>query len=469
MIFVLGGLSLLVLWGGGALLLGLAGLRKPNAPTTPAAAFAAGVSLLALLGMLTVILGGHVTLLAGYALFTALAVAHLAWRPRPSWPSLPRLPTARPAGAVLAATALLLSLLGLAASRDRLLWDGWALWTFKARVLFLEGTLPPALLDPAGPYPWTQPSYPLALPLVHWWGYAHAGGAIPALASLAGAACLLFVPLLLWRSLKHSAGPLWAAAAAFGCAAFWPMTRYAIGGYADVLITLAMLGAVVDLDGGLDGGLDGRPGDGLDGARHGATGRYAIFLTLGTLAKNEGLALAAVGALAGLLALGTGARRARSARWLLAPFIAIAPWFLFTRLRGSGAVHLGTVPSPAEVWSRVPTLLGAFVDLVTSPAWLPLLLLFVCGLLARAARRGHRGGPAWSLVLGYFAIVQAVYLATPLELPWLLATSLDRVIGTMVPAVVFLSIREIRRLGDGSLRAANAAPPPAAPPAPVDS
>jgi hypothetical protein len=50
---------------------------------------------------------------------------------------------------------------------------------------------------------------------------------------------------------------------------------------------------------------------------------------------------------------------------------------------------------------------------------------------------------AWALVLGYLAVTQAVYLATPLELEWLLATTLDRIIGVMVPAAVFLCVREV--------------------------
>jgi hypothetical protein len=456
--------ALAVLWLAGALALSLASVRDARSPTAPAADLAAGVALLATLGMATIVAGGRIHPAGFYGVVAALVAAVAVRKVRRvrggggfGVRATRSAPATSGARAVLGAVAVVLALIAVAALTDRLVWDGWAFWTFKARALYLEGTMPAVLLDPDGPYPWTNPGYPLALPLVQWWAFHHAGGATPAAASFAGAMWLVFPPLLLWRGLRERAGELPAAAAALGAAAFWPLSLYAIGGTAEILMAVSCLGVVIELERG-------------PGRSPGGVARIAVFLTLAALAKNEGLALALVGAV--VTALSAPGRR-QSFLWLLAPFVALSPWFLSTRSQGAGSPHLGELPALLEMLARLPTLMAGLVDLAATRAWIGVSALLVVTLVAIAAswiraRRAvgttgsvgpageaggageavwaGRGRAAWAFVAGYLAMVMAVYIATPLELDWLLETSLERVMSVMVPAVAYLCLLSLAPL-----------------------
>lgn len=457
--------ALLALWLLGASALALAGARREEARTAGlevmATDFVAGVVILAGTGMTTIALGWRLSL-APYYMLIVLLVTAAARRRRANtfrsrsgrgggsggwahvvWPRSPR------AQLLLAGAGALLLLLALSASQDRLVWDGWAFWTLKARILFHEGTLPPATLAPTGPYPYAHPDYPLALPLLNWWLYRHAGSPAPELASLAGALWFATLPPLVWAALRRESGEGVAALSTFGMAAFWPLALYAAGGYADIVIALALLGVVIEVE-------RARRGD-----EPGSPIRLALYLTLAALAKNEGLALALIGTAVALVSMRSqGERRLRpyGARVLAArmsavprltllalPFLALAPWFILTRRLGLAPQHLaGAEPAIGEALARVPIVVVALGKLLLTRAWVPLPFLVMLALYA-AARRGRLVAPAgWAVVGGYGAVIFGVYLTTALELEWLLRTTLDRLVGGLVPAVVVLAIWELR-------------------------
>lgn len=87
--------------------------------------------------------------------------------------------------------------------------------------------------------------------------------------------------------------------------------------------------------------------------------------------------------------------------------------------------------------------LAALVKLLLSRAWVPLPFLVLTALYVALRRRRLEGGIGWGVVGAYAAAIGGVYLGTTLELKWLLQTTLDRMIGDLVPALVVLSLWEI--------------------------
>lgn len=421
--------SLAVLWILGAFTLAALGARPLDGVHAVATDFATGAAVLAGLGMAVIVLGFSLSLATFYALI--LALAGVVMRQRSLRPMRFILPDAPAANAALVCTALIIAFIVIASLHDRLWWDGWAIWTLKGRALFLDGTLPRALFS--GGYAFTHPGYPLAVPLVDWWSWRHAGMSTPATASFIGAMWFALLPALLWSGLRRRAGERIAALATLGMALFWPIPFYATGGTADVVIAVALLGAIVELDTALS----------LDDDR--ALTRCALFLTLGALAKNEGLAIAGVVvAMAVAAMLRQGELRVRRIAPLVAPFAAIAPWWVFVGTLDARE----TVLAPASLsvlGERIPVVVQHLGALATSIPWLPLPLLAALGVTA--ALRGSRNTlTGWLILWGYFCVVAGVYLLTPHDIVWLLSTSLARVLSVFVAPLVYLSVVSVHHV-----------------------
>lgn len=393
---------------------------------------ALGAVLLGSLGSLCVVTGIVLSpaLVYGIGATVLLLAAHRFSRD-------PARPRSRPAGmagsvpGIVTALALLVQL--ATATRDRLWWDGWAIWSLKARVLFLEGRLPAAMLVPDGRYGFTHPDYPLLLPLAQWWAFEHFGAPDAAAAAFLGACWSAAVVFSLWLLLRKQVGERLAASASLGLALFWPQYFFASGGTADVVIAFAMLGAVASLH------------QALSHARPERIWTTVVFICLGILSKNEGLALALVASIvvSGAILHGWwGARHHLVA--LLLPFLTAAPWMVWTHRNGLRPDHLSSRPSAAALFERMPPLADGVMTLATTLPWLPLFPLALLGLMAAVRQADIPLLAPWSIVLGYFAAVCYVYLQAPQDLTWLIATSLQRVLSGLVPAVVYLALVSTR-------------------------
>jgi hypothetical protein len=275
------------------------------------------------------------------------------------------------------------------------------------------------------------------------------------LPSVLGALWMAFLPLLLWRALRPLVGDLWAAGTAFSATAFWPITLHAVGGYAEIILILCVLAVTIEVTRGLGPGGSG------------SAGRVALFLTLAALSKNEGLALAALGApMTAFAAWRGGERRARHFLWPLLPFAALLPWMVFTRSLGLSPDQLGPGVGPGEMISRVPVILGRFLVQATERAWIGVTIIVLAGLTARALRRGGDATHVWLFFAGYLAVAGAVYLTTPQDVETLLNT-LYRILQVLVPAAIFLAIREVALLDREAVRESPAPGSPARQPVSV--
>lgn len=448
-------MALLALWALGTLALSLAGIRGDSGAEAVVNGFVAGVGLLAIVGTLTIISGFRLSISIVYALIVLLSVA--AWRRGRLVVARSRLPRDRVALVILVLVALVALTIMAAATRDQLWWDGWAIWAFKARVLVNDGTLPSRFLDPEGPYGFTHLAYPLAQPLTLWWLYRHVGVVVPAIASFQGAIWITLLAILLWSALQRHVGERIAALAGLGLLLFWPMVFYALGGTADVVIALALLGTVIGM-------VDGMEGDDA------AFWRAGSFLLLGIMTKNEGFAIAIVTLVVGGIALWKTRYLVRRSKAplegpphlpgsatgtllrtlpLALPLAALMPWSLFIRLRGVREQMLDFGMATEVLVERAWLLAVVFSDFLLSMPWLPLPFLAMIGLAALLRTFRHEPAAARALLTGwlvvgcYLAALVVVYLWTPQDIGWLLTTTLPRVLGPLVPVAVYLALRSV--------------------------
>jgi hypothetical protein len=417
------------LWLLGYLLVNLFGMVVANRLYVGVLAFVVGALYLAVMGSLFVIAGVALTPLIVYVPLAVLLVLVLgrkrSSRMAPGGPAVPD-PVAR---VFLVFTGVVLAAILALGSRGQLWWDGWAIWAFKARVLIADATLPNSFLDPSGSYVFTHLDYPLLVPLVDWWFAWHGDGSVAVPATLAGALWFALIPLTAWSALAGRVEARLAAATALALALFWPVAHYAVGGTADVVIAIALLGAALELQRAL-GEND-----------HRSWWRFGLFLALGAVSKNEGLALAVIGTGVGAAALWrSGSHPLSRYLPLLLPFAALGPWFAFTRIQGIGPDNLDAGVTLDIVIGRIPVLLAGFVSLAGSPLWLFACIVAVAGVAAALQRWSAADVTPWTLIGLYFLTACAVYLQAPQDIVWLISTSLDRVAGAIVPAIVALSV-----------------------------
>lgn len=384
----------------------------------------------AVLGATGVALLGTLQLLLGVAvrptpMYLAAAIASgVAWRRRALSGHSPRPRPDAIVIALLVTAGMGVSLALLAARRDLLWWDGWAFWAFKARVLFLEGTLPPEVLASPGPYAHTHPRYPVGVPLVTWWFHRHLGSVAPPTASFVGALWFAALVGLTWETVRGMTDRRLAALATAAVAWIDPVVSHAVGGTADVTMGIALLGVVGALR---------EPAS--DRASAWSCGRA---LLLGVLAKQEGFALTVVTA----LALGCSASRRRRPMWWLAVGLPVALWVGW---QWHVAPFAATEPlvaeglTPALVLDRALAVLATGRTVLLDGRWWPVAAMALLALLSA------RGRPTigWLVALGYVATILGVYLVTPHDLSWLLRTSFVRVLSPVLPTLLVLSVRAI--------------------------
>lgn len=290
-------------------------------------------------------------------------------------------------------------------------WDPRSIWMLHAKRIYLENSLY-AQLD--GYANFSHNDYPSLMPL--WSATAARGvGHWNEIFPKAAATLLLLPPLLLIaRSLRT-----WWAAGLLAVAVLEVGGRYLVDGYMDAFLAVYAVAALAVA-------IQPRR-DAAEGAWFNLAA-YAALSAVLTLIKNEGAVLAI---LVGVVAVGTVLLRDRRMPWgLLASFAVSMLPLLAWKLAVAGADlgnDLAQSDLKGQLLARLPELAPSVLilkALLRSAVWVPLVLLLV--LWARTWRvSAARAGLA--VAAAYFGVLFAVYLSTPHDLAWHLATSAKRV------------------------------------------
>ncbi|WP_314103141.1 hypothetical protein [uncultured Stenotrophomonas sp.] len=290
-------------------------------------------------------------------------------------------------------------------------WDPRSIWMLHAKRIYLENSLY-AQLD--GYAIFSHNDYPSLMPL---WSATAAKvvGHWNEIFPKAAATLLLLPPLLLIaRTLRT-----WWAAGLFAVAVLEVGGRYLVDGYMDAFLAVY---AVAALAMAIQPRTDNAAGGWFNLAA------YAALSAVLTLIKNEGAVLAI---LVAVVATGTLLLRERRMPWgLLAAFAVSMLPLLAWKLAVAGA-NLGNDLAQSDLkgqlLARLPDLAPTVLilkALLRSAVWVPLVLLLV--LWARTWRVSAARA-ALLVAVAYFGVLFAVYLSTPHDLAWHLATSAKRV------------------------------------------
>lgn len=290
-------------------------------------------------------------------------------------------------------------------------WDPRSIWMLHAKRIYLENSLY-AQLD--GYAIFSHNDYPSLMPL---WSATAAKvvGHWNEIFPKAAATLLLLPPLLLIaRTLRT-----WWAAGLFAVAVLEVGGRYLVDGYMDAFLAVY---AVAALALAIQQRSDATQGAGFNLAA------YAALSAVLTLIKNEGAVLAI---LVAVVATGTVLLRERRMPWgLLAAFAVSMLPLLAWKLAVAGADlgnDLAQSDLKGQLLARLPDLAATVLilkALLRSAVWVPLVLLLV--LWARTWRVSAARA-ALLVAVAYFGVLFAVYLSTPHDLAWHLATSAKRV------------------------------------------
>ena len=290
-------------------------------------------------------------------------------------------------------------------------WDPRSIWMLHAKRIYLENSLY-AQLD--GYAIFSHNDYPSLMPL---WSATAAKvvGHWNEIFPKAAATLLLLPPLLLIaRTLRT-----WWAAGLFAVAVLEVGGRYLVDGYMDAFLAVYAVAALAVA-------IQPRS-DAAEGAWFNLAA-YAALSAVLTLIKNEGAVLAI---LVAVVATGTVLLRDRRMPWgLLAAFAVSMLPLLAWKLAVAGADlgnDLAQSDLKGQLLARLPDLAPTVLilkALLRSAVWVPLVLLLV--LWARTWRVSAARA-ALLVAVAYFGVLFAVYLSTPHDLAWHLATSAKRV------------------------------------------
>jgi len=377
-----------------------------------------GLVLIAIPSSYAVLLGIPVSLAA--TIVGAGIVAAGLWTAKP-WSRLPRLPRlSRPGVGELAALgiAAIIAVVLLYASRTFAVrplieWDSWAVWTAKARLIYVDPSIAGAALR-SGSY--GQTPYPLGLPTVEALGFGAMGRYDPTLVGVQFIVLAIAFPLALWSLLRRHARPWVIALAALAVVGAPQILYQLLTHYADV-----PLGLFVGLGLAAGGAWLAGPGEAW------LLVCYAALLGMAGVTKSEGFlfALAAAVALAAAALLTRERRRIVAASYGIGALLAaILPWRIYCSAYGLSTpdYNLGRLTDVhylSEHSDRVGPVVHELWRQLDDPykwaflTWV-ILLAFLAGVLARRWRVLTFAG-IW-LTLSALGLVVLYWVSTlPLE------------------------------------------------------
>ncbi|MEO1088334.1 MAG: hypothetical protein AAFY88_29230, partial [Acidobacteriota bacterium] len=334
----------------------------------------------------------------------------------------------------------------VAARTPGLGWDGLAIWGFKARTVAELGGVPWSEWRLPGAAS-IHPEYPLHVPLLgavvagvaEWLGGAWDDRFLPLLAALdvAGVAAVLAGA---WGRPRNETRRLWTTRTLLAGGLLVPIVwRELQEGKADLTLAFCVLSTVAAAASWL------RTGD-RDALRF-----AAVAAGLGAWTKQEGLVWLALAALVLVVLTPSPRRRALLIPGLLAGAIAV-PWHLF---RLSQAISTEPFAVDADAPTRLPRVLQAFTEELLDwsrwgalwPAALAATVVVAAGL-RRLPLDGERRADLFpaAFLAGALVALAVIFLATPHDLDWHLATALSRVLLPLWPVALLVIGTAVSRL-----------------------
>jgi hypothetical protein len=304
-------------------------------------------------------------------------------------------------------------------------WDGWAMWAPKAHALYVDGDVwGPVFRDPA--YSMQHQEYPVLLPSLQALSADALGRFDQTLIDIESGALLVAFGWGAWALLRLVVAPWFAAGAALALTGSVQLIENGAGNYADTAVAsftaLGLLCVLVWL-------------------ARGATATLvlsAVFFAAAASTKVEGLLFALAG-IAAVLATARGfGRSLRSVAWFAGAVLALPVlWAVVDRLNGPGAknVDRGTLTDPntiADAAGRIPNAASGLLSVIWD-RW-PLVSTLLATAVAAVCLVRLWWHAAFFVVWGGLSFVSlvAVYYASVAPIDWLLATSADRVVFSLV-------------------------------------
>lgn len=372
----------------------LSSLTAPDAMRRPAVAMLCCVMAAYVLAALGGV--GLPTLLAFVALLAAVVWAVSTVRdPRAAW---------------MVATVLALLVISLGSPTDE--WDPRSIWLFHARRIFEDGSLYAMLDGYAG---FSHNDYPALVPLLSASSAQLVGHWNELFPKAAGTLLLLPALLLIARSLRS-----WWVAGVFAVVTLQVGGRYLADGYMDALLAVYAVAALASA---------ARCAERTQRIAWGELLPFVLSTAVLSLIKNEGMVLAAVITAATAAAV---LLRERRVPWalLIAFVVGMLPLLAWKLAVASAQLtnDLASSDMKGQLLARLPGLSNSTLilkKLFREWALVPLLVLAVLWRRTWASPVVLAGAVAG---LVYAGVLYAVYLGTPHDLEWHLATSVKRVV-----------------------------------------
>ncbi len=331
-------------------------------------------------------------------------------------------------------------------------WDGWAMWGPKAHALFVEGDAwGPVFREPA--YLMQHVEYPLLLPALEALSSDSIGRFDPVLVDIEAAVVLASFGWAAWAMLRLVVAPSVAAAVALVLTASAPLVANVVGNYADAVVAsftaLGLLGLFVWLT-------------------KGATTMLVlgtVFFSAGASTKSEGLLFAVCAIVAAFaVARGFGRSLRTTATFAIGVLAVPIAWMVVDRLNGPGGENIrpGAFTDPGHIADsahRIPTAAGRLVEEIAD-GW-ALAALGVLGAVAAACLARlwwHALFVALWAALGLGLLV-GVYYSYNAPLDWLLGTSADRVVLSLVLGLATIAPALVAPAWDWATSRPDATPP----------
>ncbi len=314
-------------------------------------------------------------------------------------------------------------------------WDAWQVWNFKAKFLLLSGD---NWHDLFSPEIWrSSPHYPLLLPLINVWAWLFTAKPVDATPLVTSIFFTVLTAGLLSSALWGKTKNIFSLLPALLILTLPFFNLLATTQYCDIVLSFYLLAALLTLS---DAQKTRSP------SFAGLSGICTGFLTF---TKPEGLVAALI--ISGLVVALTILSRRRKPKnfsviqsgFFFAGLAVVSlPTFAFHVLYSPGnQTFINGLTSALKpvTWQRLQIIMGFLLLELSSAKWNGIWLLLGAGLLLGGKKPWT---PDNTLIAGflflYFAVIVAYYeINTYFEIKWWLSVSLNRILFSLLPLVLF--------------------------------